>query len=360
VTAGDSGSGPSIAICRPHCPIDCAWRVAGAVCLDRFFAHDEVDGLLATETIDAVMKRFGRIDLLFAMYASQNFDFFESRATDFPFDEHRQNLESVLRIRPRMAAPASAGFRFCGAHAWLNALLFPISAERFVADLARLDASLATVIMKPGDAFEISPRGVVYRPSASDIAVTLRDDRARIRFDPTAPIPELRDPNPDGYLLQQLAAVTEQLIRDGVGGFLDSGHELVQRYRALAASYAVEIVFPDESACRYRFDLAHVPVRLEHSGEADVVHRIAASALVGWAERKKSFFYARAYSRRFSSLYRLACAGQRVRVEPQPLPDLLMYYLLHVAPGSELAAKERIDWELHQAALDFQAPQRIS
>jgi hypothetical protein len=25
-----------------HDAIDCAWRVAGAVCLDRFFAHDDV------------------------------------------------------------------------------------------------------------------------------------------------------------------------------------------------------------------------------------------------------------------------------------------------------------------------------
>jgi UDP-MurNAc hydroxylase len=309
---------------------------------------NQVDGLLSTETIDAVVDRFGRIDLLFARYASQNFDFFESRSTEFPFEAHRQNLESVLRIRPRLVAPASAGFRFCGPHEWLNALLFPMSAERFVADLERLDAALPTAIMKPGDVFEISRRGVVHRPGASAIAVTEEDDRARIRFDPTAPIPELRDPNPDQYPMEHLAAVTEQFVRDGVGGFLDTGHELVLRHRALAASYAVGIVFPDESASWYRFDLGNVPVRLERSGEAEVVHRIAASALVGWIERRKSFFYVRAYSRRSSSLYRLSRAGQHVRVEEQPLPDLLMYYLLHVAPASELAAKQRIDWELHQ------------
>ena len=148
--------------------------------------------------------------------------------------------------------------------------------------------------------------------------------------------------------MEHLAAVTEQFVRVGVGSFVESGHELVRRYRALTASYAVGIVFPDESASWYRFDLANDPVRLERGGEADVVHRIAASALVGWVERKKSFFYVRGYSRCSSVLYRLSRAGQRVRVEEQPLPDLLMFYLLHVAPGSELAAKKRIDWELHQ------------
>ena len=309
---------------------------------------NQVDGLLATETIDAVLGRFGRIDLLFARYASQNFDFFESRSTEFPVEEHRQNLESVLRIRPRLVAPASAGFRFCGSHEWLNAFLFPMSAERFVADLERLDASVSSAIIMPGDVFEITPDGVAHRAGASAIGVTEEDDRARIRFDPTAPIPELRDPNPDGYSMERLAAVTELFVRDGVGGFLDGGHEIVLRYRALAASYAVGIVFPDESASWYRFDLARVPVRLERSNEADVVHRIAASALVGWIERRKSFFYVRAYSRRSSSLYRLSRAGHHVEVEEQLLPDLLMYYLLYVAPASESAAKQRVDWELHQ------------
>jgi L-ascorbate metabolism protein UlaG (beta-lactamase superfamily) len=311
---------------------------------------NQVDSSLSTETIAKVAERFGRIDLLFAMYASQNFDFFESRATDFPFQEHRQNLQNVLRIQPRLVAPGSAGFRFCGEHAWLNAFLFPISAERFVADLARLDPSLATAVMMPGDVFEIAPAGVLHRRAASAIAVTDEDDRAQIRFDPTAPIPVLRDANPDGYPMEQLAAVTEPFVRDGLGRFLDGDHPLVLRHRALAARYAVEVVFPDGSAVFYRFDLGRVPVRAEPSGEADAVHRIAASALVGWAERKRSFFSVRVDSRRFSTLYELARVGADVRVEPQLLPDLLMYYLLHVAPGAELAAKQRIDWELHHAS----------
>jgi hypothetical protein len=92
---------------------------------------------LSTATIATVLERFGRLDLLFAMYASQNFEFFESQSPNFPFETHRENLENILKIRPRMVAPGSAGFRFCADHAWLNAFLFPISAERFLAHLAR-------------------------------------------------------------------------------------------------------------------------------------------------------------------------------------------------------------------------------
>jgi hypothetical protein len=44
---------------------------------------NQVDTFLSSETI-AIGARSGRIDLLFAMYAGQNFEFFDSRATGFP------------------------------------------------------------------------------------------------------------------------------------------------------------------------------------------------------------------------------------------------------------------------------------
>jgi hypothetical protein len=309
---------------------------------------NQVDGPLAAETIDAVAQRCGRIDLLFARYACQNFDFFESRSTIFPFHEHQENLESALRIGPRLLVPSAAGFRFCGPHAWLNAFLFPIARERFVADVQRLDPAQAAAVANPGDVFELAPDGVAQRRGASDLAVTEEDDSALIHFDPTAPIPELRDPNPDGYALETLARETERFVRDGLGGFVDGDDEQVQRYRALGARYAVALVLPDASVRWVRFDLAERPARVDDSDDAEVVHRIAASALLSWIERRRSFFYVRAYSRRFATAYALARAGQRVRVTPRELPDLLMHYLLNVAPGSELAVKQRIDREVHE------------
>src|SRR6266567_3437074 len=93
---------------------------------------NQVDTPLAPATIDGVRERFSGVDLLFAMYASQNFEFFESLTTRFPTETHQQNLEAVTRIGPRTVVPASAGFRFCGPHEWLNAFLFPISRARFV------------------------------------------------------------------------------------------------------------------------------------------------------------------------------------------------------------------------------------
>jgi hypothetical protein len=51
----------------------------------------------------------------------------------------------------------------------------------------------------------------------------------------------------------------------------------------------------------YRFEFGDGSVRIMTGAqsvrsEGDMLHRVAASALVGWIERRKSFFYVRAYS----------------------------------------------------------------
>ena len=74
------------------------------------------------------------------------------------------------------------------------------------------------------------------------------------------------------------------------------------------------------------------------------------SRLTGWIERRKSFFYVRAYSRRFTTLYELERKGESVRLRPLAPPDLLMHYLLNVAPGSQTAARRRVDLELEAIA----------
>ncbi|MFQ5984093.1 MAG: MBL fold metallo-hydrolase, partial [Alphaproteobacteria bacterium] len=317
---------------------------------------NQVDTSLSEETIGTVHDRFGRIDLLFAMYASQNFDFFESRATTFPFATHRDNLHNVLRIGPRVVVPGSAGFRFCGDHAGLNAFLFPISRGRFVTDLERLDPDLKTLIVNPGDVVEVAGGDVRHRPGASEAAVMEADDTDLIRFDPTAPIPELADPNPEGEPADRLAAVTDRFVVDGMLGYVQRGYadedRVIGLYRRYGASYALGVVFPGGRVAWYCIDFGHDAPGLsreEAAPNTDAIHKIAASALVGWIEHRKSFFYVRAYSRRFTTLYHLAREGGAVRVEPEPLPDLLMHYLLNVAEGSERAAKDLVDRQIDEA-----------
>lgn len=314
---------------------------------------NQVDTILSFATIQGVVARFRTVDLLFARYASQNFEFFESRATAFPYEEHQRNLETVLAVRPRVVVPGSAGFKFVGNHAWLNPYLFPVSAERFASDLDRLDPRIRSLLPRPGDVVEVEGGEVEVRVGTSPFCRMIRDDTELLRFDPTAPIPPLRDPNPTGYaegeMARTIGACLEGLHRYAVE---HAGRRLTlaERYRRAGAVYEVAVVFPDRTR-RWQLDFRRDPPALEVEGtaEANLLHRIAASALTDWALRRRGYFYARAYSRRFSTLYRLWGDEAGVEVRPLTLPDLLIYYLLNVAEDADEAAKRRLDIEIAKA-----------
>jgi L-ascorbate metabolism protein UlaG (beta-lactamase superfamily) len=319
---------------------------------------NQVDTVISPDTAAATLKQVGSIDLLFAMYASQNFDFFQSRGTSFPHEMHAMNLRNVLAIRPRLTVPGSAGFRFAGAGMdWCNAFLFPMSRERFVADLGRLAPDLPTRLANPGDVFEIDGGAVTFRAAASPIARTLEDDTHLLRFDPTAPIPPLQDPNPLGLAPARLRAGVEDCLTGFLGFVRDAcsaGDPVVDDYRQLRATYAVGVVFQDGAERWLHLTLGPGAVEITRSdgqcAPADAGHRIVASALTAWAAREKSYFYLRGFSRQWSLLYALSADGSRAAVEPRQPQDLLAYYLTRKAQGAELAVKQWLDHQLARHA----------
>jgi hypothetical protein len=125
---------------------------------------------------------------------------------------------------------------------------------------------------------------------------------------------------------------------------------VIAEYRQLRATYAVGVVF-DGSPERW-VHLAFGPDGVavtQSEGEcapADAGHRIVASALTAWAAREKSYFYLRAFSRQWSLLHTVSVDGSRAMIEPKHPQDLLAYYLLRKAPGSELAFKLWLDHQL--------------
>ena len=318
---------------------------------------NQVDSFLSKETIEVVKKRFTSIDLLFGMYASQNLEFFESRSTQFPYAQHGRNLEAALLIDPKLLAPGAAGFRFCGDHSWLNAFLFPISRERFVSDLKNLRPQMDTQIINPGDTFTLEHRRVSCQPGASDISIMETEDTYRLRFDPTAPIPDLTDPNLDGYSHKHLTQTIAQFITGGMASYVKKGYQandkVASLYREHQVVYRIVIVFPRSKNKSYRFEFGDSDVRLVTGNQAeepaDMTHRITASALVGWMEYTKSFFYVRAYSRRSGTVYSILEEEKNIKIQPKMLPDLLMHYLLNESPRSQHAAQYQIDREVRNA-----------
>ena len=314
---------------------------------------NQVDTVLFAETIAAAKQACGPIDLLFSMYASQNFNFFEGRSTGFPHKTHEMNLRNVATIAPRVAVPGSAGFRFCGPAEWCNAHLFPVSRERFVRDLAVVAPSVEARIANPGDVFEVNAESVTLHPRASAIARTVEEDTHLLRFNPTAPMPPLGDPNPDGYTaLRLLTGVTETFER--IAAFVRDAYAntdpVVDEYRRLRARYGVKVVFPggDAQRCHFGFgpDEASIELDADAGREVDAMHAIAASALVAWVSNEKSYFYFRTLSRPYSTLYALAVGGEGATVEAAQPIDLLNYFVTRKARGAEMALKRRLDSQL--------------
>lgn len=314
---------------------------------------NQVDTEISPITINSVIEHCSRVDLLFAMYASQNFSFFESLEKSFPYETHRQNLQNVLMIRPSLTVPGSAGFRFFGEHEWLNRFLFPISRGLFLDDLRTLDATLETAIMNPGDVAEIHDGEVKIQREASPFSRTLEDGTYQIRFNPTSMIPPLGDPNPEGYDLREMEATLSQFIEEGLFKYCQEHFRdrlsVPGKYFACQAIYGLKVVFPNYRI-DWTIDFRTDPIGLyrEKNSRADIIHQIAASALTGWILRQKSFFYVRGYSRRFTTYHRVYGDAAGVQVIPVQLPDLLMYYLIYGAEDSSDSARRRIEYEIAQ------------
>lgn len=315
---------------------------------------NQVDTVVHPSSIEPTLKQSGPIDLLFAMYASQNFKFFESKPASFPHDMHAMNLNNVSKIAPRYAVPGSAGFRFAGpAMDWCNAFLFPVSRERFIADLSRAAPTVRTMLANPGDTFEIRAGEVEHLVGQSRLVQMVEDDTPALRFDPTAAIPALTDPNPTGLSLADLESTTQRCLED-FASYLRTAcatsDPIVRPYQEARASYAIGVVFPDGRERWQTVFFGDESPRIDDPAtppEADAGHRIVASALCAWLTHEKSYFYLRAFSRKWSHVYTLVVAPDGgISTTPSEPEDLLAHYLQRAAPSAKLGFKKWLDRQL--------------
>jgi hypothetical protein len=93
---------------------------------------------------------------------------------------------------------------------------------------------------------------------ACDGAVTIDDDTAELRFDPTAPVPDLVDPIPEGISRAELKRIIDPFLLEGMASYAQSGggsdDRVLGLYRQRRACYGLGIVFAEGAPDRYRFD----------------------------------------------------------------------------------------------------------
>ncbi len=189
--------------------------------------------------------------------------------------------------------------------------------------------------------------------AASPFCRTLEDDTHQIGFNPTDAIPPLHDSNPDGYdsaeMKRNISRVIEQDLFEYCMRNARDQLKVAGRYFECKAIYVLEVIFLDFKI-EWTIDFSTDPVRLyrTRNPQANVVHRIAGSALYGWILRRKSLFYFRAYSRRFTISHRVYRDDAEAGVIPVQLPDLLMHYLIYGAEDTSDSALRRMDYEITQ------------
>lgn len=317
----------------------------------------QVDTFVAPQDIERLHREVGRLDVHLAMYASQHFGFFESQRANTAA-LYAVNLRTALQLAARCVIPASAGFRFVDALQWLNAHVFPITSQQFIADLQRLHPALHTATLLPGDTLTVESLAVERQ--ASPFVHTLVDDTERLAYDATVPIPPLVDTNPAGYGQKGLEEFASGLLEQGMLPYIrqgvHSGETVVRQYLQHGIRYQVEVIFPDtRRSWMYTFEPARGTVHLQHQAgptSPQIRRQITASALVDWCLGRRSYFAIRTQSRRSSQVLEIVPTATGFTVQEVVLGDLLMHYILHAMSGAE---RRGTDW-IHFATRHLVAP----
>jgi len=239
---------------------------------------------------------------------------------------------------------------------WVNRVVFPISAARFLRELRRLNREARAAIGAPGDTFDIHNRTVTHHRHASPFVEVVDDDTSSTDFDAGAPVAPLSDPNLEDYPPATLQAEVEaafegleRFVRDGY----HSGEKLVAWYRAQHLDYVLGVVFPDgrERSFRCRFDETNATFERTdgRARGALVTHRMAASVLAARARYDRRYEYSGGLSR-LCMMTPASLVGGRVTLASSEPPDLLVHYLAHRAPGLSHHARMFVDRDLARLA----------
>lgn len=307
----------------------------------------QVDALLTPETLARLAAERPVPDLHLAMYASQHFGFFENRGLDLGAT-HAANLGCALAVGAGCVVPASAGFRFAEPHDWLNPHVFPVSRERFAADLTRLAPSARCEQLDPGDALVIDKRAdeqLLIERASSPFVRTLEQDGWRIAHDSTARVPALIDADSAGYGRAAIAELVSGLFKQGLREYVEhaliSRKDLVTRYRELSVAYRVDVVLPAGEPLSFNIDFASTPVAHDAATEPTVRLRIAGSTLVELVLGRTSWFRARPSIRRSISAVELMRTERGLEARAVELDDLLLHYVARGLPDSH---RHGLDW----------------
>jgi hypothetical protein len=229
--------------------------------------------------------------------------------TSFPYDAYFQLLANTKLTRPRAVMPGSCGFKYLGEAAWLNGFVFPSTREAFQRDVRRLLPDASCMIVNPGDVLAVEASGTTPEPGQSPFVAMTRDDSSETAFNPTGPVPELRDRNPSGYGAAETRQIIEEYLHRRLVPVLQGSLDrksLAYEYGSIDCVYELDVVFPHETVSWF-IAFGEPPLRMRSGAGAspNIRAQITASALsdVILGRRGPNYVHNGGFYRWFSRLY---------------------------------------------------------
>ena len=280
-----------------------------------------VDTFPSPAAIEQVLERFGPIAALLAPWQPLHDTAVSTGAVPvFPHGMYSAILTTIARINARVVIPGACGFWAVNAAAWTNKLLFPLTRERFIRDLERLDSILAKRVqpLEPGDAVTVTPRGVALdRGLAACVSLEQPYDWRDRAFDPLSLLgPPLREHRGPAASVLECGEAIADFFKKAMPEFVADYERAFVWHRLWEPVYQVEVVF-DEGQRRY-YTMSFEGGALEVSEGLDPLRTafvaVTAGLLVGLIAGSLSWDYAMMSGemRRFSFNYGVDERGLRV------------------------------------------------
>ena len=306
-----------------------------------------VDTIPTCHAIAEVKKRFSKIDLAIVPWqALQDTEFMSGHGVEFPHDMYATILGNILQISSRHVVPGACGFRAIGAPSWTNSLIFPVTRERFIADIvaANPEWSDATHVADAGDAINLDGEVHVERRKLEYCrsAVYEWEERA---FQPHVmgfPVTENQEKYSRGNCLKDVDSFFHTTVSAFVADYPTYFHPHylwhVRHQFQVAFSDHVEAWYLDFSKSSLRISRGRSPLAATHTA-------ITSSAMIGLLEGTLSWDFSLMSGsyRHYDFTYKVDSTGLRV-----PPKGAIVDPLLMIVAGRQQSIARTLRWQVDE------------
>lgn len=319
-----------------------------------------VDTIVSPEVIAVVRSRFPQIDVLLATWQPLLEDVPQGGSTAFPHAFYEQLLTHVGLVEPSVVVPGSCGYRHVGAAAWLDRVAFPVTRERFCADVVRVRPELEGMVltMDPGDVLEKVDDTVTLHEGGCPFVEAEPHDRGVLDFAPVLAAAAALVDDAEDHDLERLEAAVERFVTEDLVAFVASDPPRFALHRAWDLRYQLAIAFPGGRWRTWGLDFTCDEVTAMEGRQplANFSTYVTASGLQGLLEGRHGWnrLVLGGHYRTFQCPYVPTPAGL-VRPSQAPIPDPLRMRLPDATTfeHARLAELERcLENDAHEAALD--------